>query len=85
MYVCTVCFNLWVDRRDRPDPTKAPDPEAPSDEFSEESTASLLQGKGQFEPPEDNDIITLDSCELTSTVNPLHTPSQLTLCTLPHS
>ena len=67
MYVCTVCFNICVDRRDRPDPTKAPDPEAPSDEFSEESTTSLLQGKGQFEPPEDNDIITLDSCEL-----PLH-------------
>ena len=65
-YVC-VYVSISVDRRDRQDPTKAPDPEAPSDEFSEESTASLLQGKGQFEPPEDNDNITLDSCEL-----PLH-------------
>jgi heterogeneous nuclear ribonucleoprotein U-like protein 1 len=49
------------DRRDRPDPTKAPDPEDPSEDFSEESVSTLVQTDDQFEAPEDEATITLDT------------------------
>ncbi|CAI8006984.1 Heterogeneous nuclear ribonucleoprotein U-like protein 1 [Geodia barretti] len=48
------------DRHERPDPTKAPDPEDPSDDFSEESVSTLVQGEGKFQPP-DGSTITLDN------------------------
>ena len=59
----TVYVPCCPDRRDRPDPTKAPDPEDPSDDFSEESVSTLVQTEDQFEAPEDEATITLDTCE----------------------
>ena len=44
----------------KPDPTKAPDPEEP--EGFDESEMAVLSGD-QYEPPEDDSIITLDRCE----------------------
>ena len=53
--------HMISDRRERPDPTKAPDPEDPSEDFSEESVTTLVEGK--FQPPADNTTVTLDNCE----------------------
>ena len=65
-----ITHNLWSrdchmtspDRRERPDPTKAPDPEDPSEDFSEESVTTLVAEETKFQPPDDT-TITLDNCE----------------------
>ena len=57
------CHMISADRHERPDPTKAPDPEDPSEDFSEESVSTLVQGEGKFQPPNDT-TITLDNCEI---------------------
>ena len=41
---------------------KAPDPEDPSEDFSEESITDLVTEEGQFEAPEDGTTVTLDTC-----------------------
>ena len=54
--------DLSADRRERPDPMRAPDPEDPSEEFSEESVTTLVSEDSKFQPPDDT-TITLDNCE----------------------
>lgn len=63
---------MCTERRERPDPTKAPDPEDPSEDFNEESVTTLVQGDIQFEAPADDATITLDTCKS------LHLPTKLT-------
>lgn len=64
--MCPLC----LDRRERPDPTKAPDPEDPSEDFSEESVTTLVQEEGKFEAPADDATITLDNCEYSEVSTP---------------
>jgi hypothetical protein len=48
-------------REEKVDPTKAPDPEEPEENFdSEKFQSDADQG---FKPPDDDSTITLDSCE----------------------
>ena len=60
----TPFFSSHAGRHDRPDPSKAPDPEEPGEDFDESNVSVLAQD--QFEPPEDDSTITLDRCEPSS-------------------